>query len=111
MGSRREEYAEYMQSDTWKTIRAQRLALDNGECVLCGESAEHVHHRRYPEAFGNETIKDLVCLCGACHKLHHGTIQTTERRLSDIDSRLEEIFLILQWIRDGIAEKGAEVSV
>lgn len=66
-----EEYEKYLQSETWKIIRAQRLALDNYECVLCGKEAQHVHHRRYPKSWGTETIKDLVCLCNLCHLKHH----------------------------------------
>lgn len=65
-------YQEYLQSDKWKTISAQRLALDNHECVLCGGVAENVHHRRYPKALGEEMINDLVSLCRQCHALHHG---------------------------------------
>ena len=64
-------YDEYLQSETWRTIRAQRLAVDDGECVLCGEEAKHVHHRRYPKELGTETVKDLVCLCDGCHTKHH----------------------------------------
>lgn len=65
-------YQKYLQSDKWKTIRAQRLAMDNGECVLCGGKAKHVHHRRYPKEWGTETVNDLVCLCSQCHGKHHG---------------------------------------
>ena len=65
------DYQEYLKSDTWKTIRAQRIAIDNGECVLCAEPAEHVHHRRYPKELGSETVNDLVCLCAKCHAKHH----------------------------------------
>lgn len=65
------DYQEYLKSGQWKTIRAQRLAMDNGECVLCGEKAENVHHRRYPKALGTETVRDLVSLCRGCHEKHH----------------------------------------
>lgn len=47
-------YEEYLKSEQWQIIRKQRLAVDNGECVLCGEKAEHVHHRRYPRKIGTE---------------------------------------------------------
>lgn len=64
-------YQEYLQTDKWKTIRAQRLAMDNGECVLCGSPAKHVHHRRYTKEWGTETVRDLVSLCNDCHNWHH----------------------------------------
>ena len=69
--SGKDAYAEYLKTDTWKTIRAQRLAMDNEECVLCGEKAKNVHHRRYPKKWGTETVKDLVSLCDKCHGKHH----------------------------------------
>lgn len=65
------KYQDYLKTETWMTIRAQRLAIDNGECVLCGEKAENVHHRRYPKKLGTETVKDLVSLCSDCHRIHH----------------------------------------
>jgi len=64
-------YDEYLQSDTWKMLRKQRLEIDRCECVLCGKNAEHVHHRRYPNELGTETINDLVSLCSRCHKIYH----------------------------------------
>jgi hypothetical protein len=64
-------YQEYLKSDTWKLLRKQRLTLDCGECVLCGQNAECVHHRRYPGKWGEETISDLVSLCNTCHAKHH----------------------------------------
>lgn len=64
-------YQEYLESDKWKTIRAQRLAMDNGECALCVSKAYHVHHRRYPKELGTETISDLVSLCEDCHNKFH----------------------------------------
>jgi hypothetical protein len=64
-------YSDYLASPTWKIIRDQRLALDNKECVMCGGKAVHVHHRRYPKKWGEETILDLVSLCGSCHERHH----------------------------------------
>jgi ElaB/YqjD/DUF883 family membrane-anchored ribosome-binding protein len=70
MGSK-EAYTEYLKTDTWKIIRAQRLAMDNCECVLCGNNAENVHHRRYPRKWGTETVVDLISLCGECHYVFH----------------------------------------
>ena len=55
----KELYQEYLKSDTWGIIRLQRLAVDNNECVLCSERAEHVHHRRYPKKWGIETVDEI----------------------------------------------------
>jgi 5-methylcytosine-specific restriction endonuclease McrA len=70
--SRDDEYKQYLQSETWAIIRRQRLAVDDGECALCSRKAKHVHHKRYPNKLGTETVKDLVSLCEVCHKKHHG---------------------------------------
>lgn len=68
-------YEEYLQSDTWKLLRRQRMAIDGNLCVLCCRPAEHVHHRRYPKELGTETVQDLVSLCATCHGKHHGEEQ------------------------------------
>lgn len=66
-------YQEYLESPEWRTLRRQRLVMDNGECVLCGATAQEIHHRRYPENYGDETVDDLVSLCHECHSNFHGT--------------------------------------
>ena len=71
MTNSKSAYHKYLSSDKWKTIRAQRIAIDNNECVLCAKEAKHVHHRRYPKTWGEETVNDLVSLCNNCHKKHH----------------------------------------
>jgi len=82
--SGKEAYQEYLKSETWETIRAQRLATDNGECVLCGEGARHVHHRRYPKKWGTETINDLVSLCVRCHAIYHEHEQEKDIDIKDL---------------------------
>lgn len=70
-------YQEYLRTDKWRTIAAQRLALDGYECVMCGGTAENVHHRRYSRQWGEETILDLVSLCRECHARFHGAHTVT----------------------------------
>lgn len=72
----KDAYRQYLQSTKWKTISAQRLAMDGYECVLCGAPAEQVHHRRYPREWGEETVVDLISLCRHCHAAHHGITDT-----------------------------------
>ena len=79
----RAAYRKYLESETWKTIRAQRLAMDNGEGVLCGDAARHVHHRRYPNKWGTETVNDLVSLCDICHGKHHDCVNTEDSNPAD----------------------------
>lgn len=83
-------YVEYLQSEKWKTIREQRLAVDSWECVLCGEPAKHVHHRRYPKKLGTETVKDLVSLCSECHARHHNKAPTVDtEEIARVKRKLE----------------------
>lgn len=65
-------YQQYMQSDRWKALRKQALERDNHRCRACDHDRAYnleVHHRRYPERFGTETVEDLTTLCRRCHKL------------------------------------------
>ena len=104
-------YTEYLQSDTWRTIRRQRLDLDNYECVLCGDRAEHVHHRRYPDELVMESISDLVSLCYNCHQKHHGYLYGTSDsreyhtmliRLAELQDRVVDLEYKIHKIEWGI---------
>jgi 5-methylcytosine-specific restriction endonuclease McrA len=61
----------------WRTIRAERLAIDNGECQLqhpgCTRVATSVHLD--PAAGGNHslaTIHNTVSACAHCHGVEDG---------------------------------------
>lgn len=74
------EYNRYMKSDEWGKKRAERLALDEDKCVMCGRPNGvqkdgktpilQVHHIHYNN-LGNEPLEDLVSLCAGCHKKIH----------------------------------------
>lgn len=73
MKTKKEIYAEYLQSEKWKSIRESALVIHGKKCKECGnESDLQVHHLRYPEILGTENVEsDLVVLCKECHqKLH-----------------------------------------
>ena len=63
-------YKAYLKSNKWKVLKSKRLAMD-GECVLCGGDPDAIHHRRYPDELGTETVDDLVTLCTSCHGMFH----------------------------------------
>lgn len=70
--SRKEEYLEYLESDTWREVRAKALTHYGKTCVLCGESKRlQVHHRNYERVGGAEEMSDLVVLCRDCHAKFH----------------------------------------
>ena len=86
-------YSEYINSDTWKRLRARRIAYDGGRCLLCGQDAPplDVHHLRYPDEWGKEDLEhDLVTLCRACHeRLHRVKRDYTPRVLDLLDGYRE----------------------
>ena len=71
-------YIEYMKSDKWRRIAAERMRIDNHTCQGCGSRGSannplEVHHLRYRYIYHEETriYEDLVTLCHACHKNLH----------------------------------------
>ncbi len=62
-------YQEYLQTDRWAELRAYALQRDGYACRLCnGRWGLQVHHRRYAERWGMETVNDLTTLCNKCHE-------------------------------------------
>lgn len=63
-------YKKFLKSFEWHYIRNKVLKRDNYVCVYCGSKAIQVHHKKYG-VWGSEKIKDLISLCGKCHKKIH----------------------------------------
>ena len=82
--TRREEkkqrYAAYLESATWKKIRAKVLKRDKQTCLACKGRAQVVHHIRYPKKLGEEKLEWLYSLCMNCHDEIHRLAQTTTLR-------------------------------
>lgn len=60
------EYADYLETDHWESLRRQVLAKAMGRCQICGKPVQDVHHLTY-EHRGREYLFELVALCHACH--------------------------------------------
>jgi 5-methylcytosine-specific restriction endonuclease McrA len=80
-------YRKYIASHRWRTNDARliELSLSCGHCRLCFElgspgSPLEVHHATY-NRLGNETIGDLIALCGRCH--HEVETFLRRRRFAD----------------------------
>jgi len=80
--SRWRYYREYRDSPEWRGKRDAVRARAGGYCEDCHNKEEYlhrwtprfeVHHCRYPEVLGTESIDDLVLLCPACHTKRHLT--------------------------------------
>lgn len=71
------DYAAFLESDTWQTMRQKRLAIDNYKCQFCGSGGStdnplQIHHFGYKNACGSEDVfRDLVTACRRCHTLIH----------------------------------------
>ena len=74
-GSSFSSYDEYIASKAWANKRAECVEAwgGTGECALCGNPHEHVHHQNYGQPYGQEDAKrDLIPLCAECHDRQHG---------------------------------------
>lgn len=60
-------------SPQWQGLKLKVLERDHYICKDCGSPINvQVHHTRYPELWGEETIDDLITLCDECHAKKHG---------------------------------------
>lgn len=90
----------FYNSGMWKNIREQMLKRDKYTCqtVGCYQPAEEVHHIIHltPENINDVNItlnpKNLICLCGDCHKaIHKGEKIAGLKRRASRQSILPEI--------------------
>ncbi len=66
------EYAQYLQSEHWRTLSRLRREFDGDACAICGsEHPLQVHHRTYERCPYLERLSDIVTLCDKCHELYH----------------------------------------
>ena len=65
-----DSYAGYLNSDTWKAVRA--AALKASPRCRCGRHARQVHHEFYSaDNLAGRSVVGLRSLCGRCHDLAH----------------------------------------
>lgn len=66
------DYSEYINSATWKQVRAAAIERAQYRCEVCGMSKWsvklEVHHKTY-DRFKRELPTDLQVLCPDCHKV------------------------------------------
>jgi len=65
-------YAEYLQTDHWRQVRAETLRLAGYKCILCGHSDRplQAHHTDQGYQYLGEEIPGVHtrCLCAQCHE-------------------------------------------
>lgn len=65
----KEEYQEYLKTEHWQRLRAERLKIDNYKCQYCGRPYDlQVHHLSYDNLWNENVYEDLITLCKSCHK-------------------------------------------
>lgn len=79
MSQAQDRYHEYLESNYWKQVSLLVKKRADFRCQLCNSPhGLQAHHRSYQnrgrELEGNN-INDLICLCGACHRLFHAANQ------------------------------------
>ena len=72
----REEYTDYLCSDSWAEKKRQRLQIDGYVCRGCGrpftpDLPSDCHHMNYYSFSAENPWTDLVSLCPECHKTIH----------------------------------------
>lgn len=68
----KEEYAQYLDSNHWKSLRRKRLEASGYRCDQCGSGFNlQVHHLRYRNIY-DVLVSDLQTLCSYCHEKKHG---------------------------------------
>ncbi len=64
-------YAQYIQSDAWKSKRNEVFSRRGRKCQDCGSCERiEVHHLTYAN-LGAEKLHDLRVLCHHCHEKRH----------------------------------------
>jgi hypothetical protein len=63
-------------AENWPSISRETRRLTKGRCCLCLKKATCVHHCRYRDRQGaiagrEKPGRDVVPLCGRCHKIAH----------------------------------------
>jgi len=79
-------YAEYLESGLWASVRNAAFDRHGRRCVLCGKDATQVHHTGYgvDTLIGNN-LESLVPLCAGCHwKVEHDGKGNKRTRLSQV---------------------------
>lgn len=71
----RSKYKKYLSTVKWKELREEVFKRDNYKCLLCGASAEHVHHISYGGYVSEGHSYRLECasVCKRCHDRIHFT--------------------------------------
>lgn len=72
------EYANYLNSEHWKRLRARKKRGKIIRCAICSSNVNiHTHHLFYRNIYDVE-ISDLRLLCERCHTITHDLLKSGE---------------------------------
>ena len=72
-------YKSYLTTKHWKEIKRECKEIGLFEkCIICGKKSRDIHHLNYKNLFNEDILKDLVPLCGKCHKMVHEKMKAQE---------------------------------
>lgn len=78
----KEEYQEYLKSDHWKDLRAEkwRKCRKNGvvRCAICASTDKLETHHLFYRSIYDVATADLRILCSTCHEIAHELISSGE---------------------------------
>lgn len=67
------KYKQYLATTYWLNVRESMHSIIGYKCEICGcEEDIQIHHFHYANR-GKETLDDLACLCGRCHRFIHNS--------------------------------------
>ena len=68
------DYRDYLHHPHWQKVKKARFDFDGGKCAICHKdlsgTAYQTHHLHY-QRLGSERIRDVITICGQCHKEFH----------------------------------------
>jgi 5-methylcytosine-specific restriction endonuclease McrA len=74
--TKKEKYADFLQSDKWKSIRKNKFNKSKKRCAICQSKDElHTHHLFYRDNWAETKSGDLRMLCATCHNMVHEAIK------------------------------------
>jgi hypothetical protein len=94
-------YADYLHSPEWQTLRQRAIERDGKRCRICNSNKRlEVHHRVYVWDVNHDPIDDLTTLCYRCHKLFTYSVQKPDvpvpkakyqpkKVLSEVDRKIQ----------------------
>lgn len=94
VGTPKEKYDNYINSDAWQKTRQYALDKHGRKCTICGSTTNlEVHHLNY-DNLGYEAMNDYADLCILCHNCHlklHEFIKNNENMLINLKNNLKEL--------------------